>query len=539
VKPRQVPSALAALLKVTAPDGTVYASDGLLFTDGQFGRDSIQAGLDLATLRPAIARAIILASARLQGVRDAPPGPDSNEEERGRMYHEHRQRVMPGREVSSNSIAILDYLSKRWGGNGDELTYYGSVDATPMYIKLVAAEAVASDGTVDGSANILNHTYIGRDGLPHTVADSVAQSALWMERRILGSQLGLLDFCRSNPDGIEYQVWTDGKTSLLEPSGPNGQGVTLDPTRPIATPEVQAVAYDALREAARLLGTTRPDDARRWHALANTLQRRTLDAFWMADRRYMAMAVTTDANSKPRQIATMATLGAEMLNTGFFDNLPEVQKRLYVDGIVSTVAGPNFVTDAGVRVISREHAAMVPYWQYQGVHTSWPKQTFAVVQGLHHHSFHRLARALEVRLLNTVNISGEMAEFFYVTRSGGAVYDPANLRGLPGAHVIAGTNVPEPGQTWTGSAVHVIKTWWKKRWQEPPAQTAALESRLLRDIPDILQILDTGHIARLRANRAAFKVNEPLGRRRETAILERSRRHHRAARMASPDQGIA
>jgi hypothetical protein len=67
-----------------------------LFSNAIFGRDSVTAGETLLQLRPAMARDIILTLARLQGTVDAPVGPHSNEEERGKIHHEHRTLYVNG-----------------------------------------------------------------------------------------------------------------------------------------------------------------------------------------------------------------------------------------------------------------------------------------------------------------------------------------------------------------------------------------------------------------------------------------------------------
>src|SRR5207302_6422761 len=67
--------------RLHAEDGRgLYASGGELFSDAIFGRDAIQAAEDILHIRPDIAREVILTMCVLQGVREAPPGPGSNEE---------------------------------------------------------------------------------------------------------------------------------------------------------------------------------------------------------------------------------------------------------------------------------------------------------------------------------------------------------------------------------------------------------------------------------------------------------------------------
>ncbi len=99
-----LPSAEMDLRRLRSPDcHGVYASAGELYADAVFGRDSIEAAEDLLHLRPDIAREVILTLAHLQRTADVSPGPNSSEEERGRIHHEHRQLTLDGRRISRRS----------------------------------------------------------------------------------------------------------------------------------------------------------------------------------------------------------------------------------------------------------------------------------------------------------------------------------------------------------------------------------------------------------------------------------------------------
>lgn len=252
------PSALRDLARVRAPGDGLYASQGDRFRDAHFGRDALEAVEDLVDRCPELTSEVVLSTLALQGTRLAPSGAGSNEEEPGRIHHEYRARVMGGQPVGSEALAIMAELSRRWGGDNDRLVYYGTVDATPLFVRVIARH-VALHGTA-----LLDRTALNKDGGTVSVREGVLAAAAWIERRIASSSLGLLDFQRRNPDGIENQVWTDGKTSLLDPSG-----AVVDTSSPIATPEAQGLAYDALRGAARLLADSQPQEASgvsaKWH----------------------------------------------------------------------------------------------------------------------------------------------------------------------------------------------------------------------------------------------------------------------------------
>jgi len=480
---------------------------------------------DLVDRYPELTSEVVLSTIALQGTRLAPSGAGSNEEEPGRIHHEYRARVMSGQPVGSEALAIMAELSRRWGGDNDRIVYYGTVDATPLFVRVIAHH-VALHGPA-----LLDRTALNKDGETVSVRDGVLAAAAWIEGRIASSSLGLLDFQRRNPDGIENQVWTDGKTSLLDPSG-----AVVDASSPIATPEVQGLAYDALRGAARLLADSQPQEARRWEVTAAGLRERTLSVFWMSRLRYPAMAVTLDAWGRPRVVPTVAATGAELLDCEIFDDLPTDRREYYVQNIARRVVSSEFVTDGGIRTISSRHRHMINYWQYQGANTTWPKQTHDISKGLRRQGFSRLADQLDHRLLNAVNIESDHKELFYVDDRGRVVHDVANVRRLPSPRIIAATNPGDNTQTWTVTAALAIKLRRGRRQAPSLGDHEAFEEQVLAGIRRIQALTKRSACAVALQRCGGAAVNVVLGRQRERALLVRSslsRQRGRASRTLS------
>ena len=110
----------------------IYASASPNYRDAVFGRDSLEAAEDLVGIKPEVVREVLLTAAHFQGL-----GMNLiTEEEPGRIHHEYRHRIMDGREINDQSQQILRRLAKMWGGTEDEVLYYGSVDATLLYVRL-------------------------------------------------------------------------------------------------------------------------------------------------------------------------------------------------------------------------------------------------------------------------------------------------------------------------------------------------------------------------------------------------------------------
>ncbi|MBO0685671.1 MAG: hypothetical protein J2P45_21145, partial [Candidatus Dormibacteraeota bacterium] len=278
------PSAMADLELLRSPDGLgLHASIGPLYRDAVFGRDSLEAAEDILHLRPDVVREVIVALARLQGTEDVPSGPRSNEEERGKIHHEHRSLYVGGRRISAGSERLLEQLSGLWGGSETELTYYGSADATPLFVRLVARYCRRY------GEPLLDQELVRRDGAATTVGECVLAAVDWISRRMDDSTLGMVEFRRRNPNGIPFQVWKDSGTSYL-----HRDGRLADPDRPLAALEVQAYAYDALVGAAGLTDPRFRVQAGEWRERARALRARTLEWCWMAEDEYFAMGLDRD-----------------------------------------------------------------------------------------------------------------------------------------------------------------------------------------------------------------------------------------------------
>lgn len=512
-----MPSALADLHRLR-PEGThgLFASGGELFSDAVFGRDSAEVADGLAHLVPELARDVILSLAQLQGTIESPPGPHSNEEEVGKIHHEHRSLYVDGRQISARSQELLEQLSARWGGDREALTYYGAVDATPLFVRLVGRCC-----DLYGHA-ILETSVTRRDGSTTTVGGCVLAAIEWITRRMDQSPLGMVELLRRNPDGIPFQVWKDSGTSYL-----HLDGTIANWDAPIAAVEVQGYCYDALLAAARHLGATHADRADEWRERARGLRDRVIETMWMPREEYLAMGLDRDPEGRPRWIESAASNAALLLDTELFDALPDADR--YVEPVGRRITGPEFLTEAGVRCRSLREARLTDFQDYHGVWAVWTKETFDVFRGLHRQGLARLAHAVAVRMLNAINVAGAHVEFLYVGEDGHPMYD---YRGTdpPSDHPveIAGTNYPEAPQAWTVSAALSIK-WWLGAGRAPgprspqadSAARAAMDTRLAAAVPplDLVRIAADREVAY--ARRGDYVLNPDLGLERDQAARAR------------------
>jgi glycogen debranching enzyme len=511
-------SAYRDLARLIPPDGQgLYGSAGELYSDAIFGRDSVEAGEHLIHLRPDLARSVILELCRLQGVRDAPVGPNSNEEERGKIHHEHRSLHVGSRRISPRQELILRELGARWGGEGDSLTYYGAIDATPLFVRLVH-RYVAAHGRA-----ILDERVVGRDGAQASVAEKTRAAIEWIERRIDSSEIGLLECLRRNPDGIPFQYWKDSGTSYI-----HRDATLADWDQPTAAVEVQAYAIDALLGGSELFREAMPGRAEIWREHADGLRDRVLEMMWMPHEEYLAMGVDRDRQGRPRWIDSLASNAGLTLDTALFDGLPDADR--YVTGIARRICGPGFLTEAGLRCRTVEEDPLTDFQDYHGAWAVWMREALDVLKGLHRQGLPEAARALGVRTLNAVNTAGDNVEFLYVSPDGRAMYDYRAVRESdPAATEILGTNYPEKGQGWTVVAAMIVKHWfWSGRWPVESglgehAGRRRLDAELAAAMPAVELLGTRAEIASAFERRGHFLLNPEVGLERDVAARARRR----------------
>ena len=269
------------------------------------------------------------------------------------------------------------------------------------------------------------------------------------------------------------QVWKDSNEFYVHENGE-----PANHSAPIASIEVQGLAYDALLAAGRL----EKDKQKDYVAQAHRLRDRTLELLWQPDRNYFALGTDYDSAGKLRVIKTRTANPAALLDSAFFEHLKPDKKKQYVSALVEAIIGPDFITDAGIRSRSLRARHLVPYWDYHGSYVSWPKETYDIAKGLRRYGFTRLARQLENRLLNIYLKNRRYPEFVYVDELGRV------LSVLPGSHehgeliVVKSSNQPERVQAWTVSAIIAIMNTQLLEKLKPAKKMGNTWQRQLEDI---------------------------------------------------------
>jgi glycogen debranching enzyme len=394
-----------------------------------------------------------------------------NEEEPGKIIHEYRTPYIDGRPLNQVSRAIYERLGSVWGGTEDSLAYYGSVDSTPHFIKVLVAYCQAY------GMGILVESVTLRSGRQESVLGVMDNALDWLVKHLDSSKSGLIEYHRKNPHGIENQVWKDSREFYVHE---NGQFASH--SHPISSIEVQALAYDALVLASEIL----PSRKAVLEKHARRIQKRTFELLWDDKRNYFSLGTDYDNHGNLRVIKTITANPAELLDSHIFENLSEKQHKIYVSGIVREILGTDFLTDAGIRSRALSEAKVVEFWDYHGSYVTWPKETYDVAKGLRRQGFPALARELENRLLNVVKATRNYPEFLYVDARGRVLGVPTPAKTHGEMVFVDSPNRPEKIQAWTVSAIMAI-TRHRRRLSSPRSNQTEwqknLEKEVLQHIP--------------------------------------------------------
>jgi hypothetical protein len=322
-----------ASLTMALPEspGDVFYAAGAPWYFTLFGRDSLWAARLTLPLGLDVARGTLRTLARLQGRSDDP----RTGEQPGKIPHELRRN---GYVLSGMSLPPL---------------YYGTVDATPLWVCLLHDAWRA--GLVDADVVEL---------LP---ALEAALGWLTAQTAEVGGVEGFVRYVSAGSHGLANQGWKDSDDAVRFADGSRAEGA-------IALCEVQGYAYEAAVSGASLLdGFDRPggDDLRSW---AHGLQERFRAAFWCGSHdsgedAYPALAL----DGTGRRVDALTSNVGHLLGTGLL-NLEEEWH------VAQRVSSSRLDSGFGLRTMSDRDAAYAPLSYHCG--SVWPHDTAIVVDGL-------------------------------------------------------------------------------------------------------------------------------------------------------------
>jgi glycogen debranching enzyme len=316
------------MLLTETPDGYVpYA--GIPWFVAPFGRDSLITALQWLPFEPAVARGTLRYLARHQATVDD----EFTDQQPGKILHELRR----GELANLREIPFIPY--------------YGTVDATPLFVMLLAGYV----------------RWTGDRDLARELWPAVQAALAWMAGPGSPDGDGYLKYVQRSSTGLLNQGWKDSRDAIMHASGELARA-------PIALAEVQGYQYAALVGAADLsdaIGAGEHAPALRDAAVR--LRARFERDFWLEDQGFYALAL--DGDGRPCRV--ISSNPGHCLWTGIVDPERAVS-------VATHLLGDRMFTGWGVRTLSARERLYNPMSYHNG--SVWPHDTAIAAAGLRRYS---------------------------------------------------------------------------------------------------------------------------------------------------------
>ncbi len=340
-------------LQIEDPDqpGRPILAAGAPWFMALFGRDSLLTAWMALGLDPRLAANTLGTLARLQGDRVDPV----TEEEPGRILHE----VRLGTEAA---LAL-----------GGGTTYYGTVDATPLFVMLLA--------------ELDRWGALPQADRPALVA-AADRAMAWILEYGDADGDGFVEYRRYTDRGLLNQGWKDSFDGVNHADGRLA-------TPPIALCEVQGYVYAAFQARAFLAeGDGDTVAARQWRSRAGQLKVAFNHAFWMPEQQAFAMAL----DGAKRHVDVIASNMGHCLWTGIVDDDK-------AGAVAAHLVGPKLNSGFGIRTLATDMTAYNPMSYHNG--SVWPHDTAIAVAGLANYGFEAEAQRIASDLLDASGYFGD------------------------------------------------------------------------------------------------------------------------------------
>jgi glycogen debranching enzyme len=314
-----------AALRMRVPE----IADGRLLAAGTpwfmtvFGRDTLISSLQTLLLGPELAAGTLRVLAATQATADDA----ERDAEPGKIIHELRR-----------GKAALAWTDR----------YYGTVDATPLFLVLLSELWRWTDDPT----------------VPLELEGAARRALDWIDGRADPDGDGFVEYDRRAMHGIRNQTWKDSEDSMAFRDG----SLALPPIAPV---EVQGYVYDAKLRIAEIAREIWQDDAlaEKLESDAAGLRRRFDATFWLEERGFYALGL----DREKRPIDSLTSNLGHLLWSGI---VPDRRR----EAIADLLMGDALWSGWGVRTMAVGEGAYNPLVYHDG--TVWPHDSSLVAWGL-------------------------------------------------------------------------------------------------------------------------------------------------------------
>ncbi len=320
---------LAALLSPQA-EGGHYPMAGIPWYNTIFGRDGIVTSVQTLMIAPHIARDVLFYLAKNQATKRD----DKMDAEVGKILHEIRE---------SELVNLGEVPFQR---------YYGSVDATPLFVCLA--------GLYFRRTNDLDTI--------KAIWPNIKLALKWVDHYGDCDGDGFIEYQKKCPKGLDNQGWKDSHDSVS-----HSDGKLAKP--PIALCEVQGYVYQAKISASKIaLALDEERYAKQLSKEAATLKIKFNEKFWSKEHGFYALALDGD---KKRCNVISSNVGHCLANS--------IIDKERVDDVVKKLFSDDLFSGWGIRTLSKFEKRYNPMSYHNG--SIWPHDNSVIALGLSRHGY--------------------------------------------------------------------------------------------------------------------------------------------------------
>ncbi|MDQ0857401.1 amylo-alpha-1,6-glucosidase [Bacillus sp. V2I10] len=319
---------------------------GLPWFGVPFGRDSLIAALQILPFQTEIAKGTLLTMAHYQGQTVDP----WRDEQPGKIMHEIRF----GELAATGQIPFTPY--------------YGTVDATPLFLILLS-EYVKWTGDTEFAGSL---------------EKTIKNALMWIDEYGDRDKDLFVEYHQESSKGIANQGWKDSGDSVVHRNGEYAK-------TPIALAEVQGYVYQAKMGIADIYETmNQTERAAQLRRQANSLKQRFDEEFWMEDVQFYAIAL----DEKKEQVGTITSNPGHILFSGM---LNEDRAKAVTEMLVS----PKMFSGYGIRTMAEGEAGYNPMSYHDG--SIWPHDNSISLLGMSKTGYQQEAGKVMNGLINAAS----------------------------------------------------------------------------------------------------------------------------------------